>query len=83
MIGENTVNTLPDSTVEAFTHHGNLNTTILLDIDRAHEQWKKLATSGVNVSEVATKLESEGVSSFQKSFNELIGVLAQKAAEIK
>lgn len=83
LIGENTVNTLPDSTVEAFTHHGNLNATILLDIDRAHEQWKKLATSGVNVSEVATKLESEGVSSFQKSFNELIGVLAQKAAEIK
>ena len=83
LIGEHTVNTLPDSTVEAFTDHGNLKATILLDLDQAHEQWKRLETSGVNVSEVATKLEREGVSSFQKSFNELIDVLAQKAAELK
>ena len=83
LIGEHTVNTLPDLTVEAFTDHGNLKATILLDLDQAHEQWKRLETSGVNVSEVATKLEREGVSSFQKSFNELIDVLAQKAAELK
>ena len=82
LIGENTVNTLPDSTVEAFTDHGNLKATIQLNLDRAHEQWKRLETSGVNVAEVATKLEREGVSSFQKSFDELIDVLAQKAAEL-
>ena len=83
LIGENTVNTLPDTTVDAFIDHGNLNSTILLNLDRAHEQWKRLETSGVNVAEVAIRLEREGVSSFQKSFDELIGVLAQKAVELK
>ncbi len=83
LIGDGTVNTLPDSTLEAFTHHGNLNATIMLNLDRAHEQWNQLETAGVNVSEVAAKLEREGVSSFQNSFNELIGVLAQKASEFK
>ena len=82
LIGKNTVNTLPDSTVEAFIHHGNLKETIQLDLDRAHEQWKQLETLGIDVADVATRLEREGVSSFQKSFDELINVLAQKAAEI-
>ena len=81
LIGENTVNTLPDSTVEAFVDHGSLIATIQLDRDRAHEQWNQLATFGVDVADVAIRLEREGVLSFQKSFDELIGVLAQKASE--
>jgi transaldolase len=81
LIGVNTVNTLPDATVEAFSHHGTLKQTITLDIDRAHEEWQKLRTVGIDVSDVAAKLEREGVSSFQKSFDELISVLAQKALE--
>jgi transaldolase len=82
LIGENTVNTLPDATVDAFSSHGTLKKTITHDVSRAHEEWKKLQTLGIDVSDVAAKLEREGVASFQKSFDELISVLAQKAAEI-
>jgi transaldolase len=42
----------------------------------------KLGSVGINVSDVAAKLEREGVASFQKSFDELISVLTQKAAEL-
>ncbi len=82
LIGKNTVNTLPDATVDAFSNHGTLKETITKDVDRAHEEWHKLESAGIDVSDVAAKLEREGVSSFQKSFDELISVLAQKAAEI-
>ena len=82
LIGPNTVNTLPDLTVGAFSDHGNLSTTIDKDVDRAHEQWAKLATHGIDVSDVAARLEREGVASFQKSFDELIGVLAAKVIEM-
>ncbi|MFM8947316.1 MAG: transaldolase [Acidimicrobiaceae bacterium] len=82
LIGENTVNTLPDATVNAFSDHGTLKHTITQDLDRAHEEWQKLASVGIDVSDVAAKLEREGVASFQKSFDELIDVLAQKANEL-
>lgn len=82
LIGANSVNTLPDSTIEAFKLRGELRATIGLNLDRSHEQWQNLAKVGVNVDEVASKLEREGVSSFQKSFDELISVLEQKASEI-
>lgn len=82
LIGENTVNTLPDATVDAFSDHGALKQTITQDVDRAHEEWQKLGSVGIDVADVAAKLEREGVASFQKSFDELITVLAQKAAEL-
>ena len=82
LIGENTVNTLPDATVDAFSDHGTLKQTITQHVDRAHEEWQKLGSVGIDVADVAAKLEREGVASFQKSFDELITVLAQKAAEL-
>ena len=82
LIGPHTVNTLPDITVGAFSDHGNLATTIDKDVDRAHEQWAQLATHGIDVVDVAARLEREGVASFQKSFDELIGVLAAKVIEM-
>jgi len=82
LIGENTVNTLPDATVDAFSDHGTLKQTITQGVDRAHEEWQKLGSVGIDVSDVAAKLEREGVASFQKSFDELISVLAQKASEL-
>ena len=82
LIGPNTVNTLPDNTVAAFSHHGILDQTITQNITQAHEQWNALGDFGINVADVASRLESEGVASFQKSFDELLAVLDAKASEI-
>jgi transaldolase len=45
-------------------------------------QWADLKTVGVNVGEVAAKLEREGVASFQKSFDELLAALSAKTVEL-
>ena len=45
--------------------------------------WKGLADVGVDIDDVADKLEREGVASFQKSFDELIGALDAKAIELR
>ena len=82
LIGPHTVNTLPDNTVAAFSDHGNLGLTITQNLDQAHLQWRQLADCGVNVADVALRLEREGVASFQKSFDELISVLTAKALEV-
>jgi transaldolase len=82
LIGPHTVNTLPDATIEAFADHGTAARTIDLDVDQAVAAWAALAEVGVDMDDVADKLEREGVDSFQKSFTDLLDALTQKAATL-
>lgn len=80
LIGPNTVNTLPDATIEAFADHGTLARTIDADPAQATADWAALTAVGIDLDDVAAKLEREGVASFQKSFTELLDALVGKAA---
>jgi transaldolase len=82
LIGPHTVNTIPDATITAFADHGTVARTIDAGVDEAESVWKGLAAVGVDMTDVATTLETEGVSSFEKSFDELLGALRVKAAEL-
>jgi transaldolase len=79
LIGPHSVNTLPDNTLAAFAEHGTLARTIDADVDGARAIWAGLADVGVDMDDVADQLEREGVSSFQKSFDELITALEGKS----
>lgn len=83
LIGPDTVNTLPDATIEAFADHGTLARRVDADVDRAEAVWAALPEVGVDMEDVADQLEREGVASFQKSFDELIAALEAKAAELR
>jgi transaldolase len=72
------VNTLPDATLEAFDDHGTVARTIDSAIGVARSTWSALADTGIDMGEVAAKLEAEGVASFQKSFVELLDALRAK-----
>lgn len=82
LIGPHTVNTLPDSTLEAFADHGTLARRVDADVDEARAVWAALPEVGVDMDDVGAQLEREGVSSFQKSFDELITALQAKADEL-
>jgi transaldolase len=79
LIGPQSVNTLPDNTLAAFADHGTLGRTIDADVEGARAGWADLARVGVDMDDVADQLEREGVSSFQKSFDELITALEAKS----
>jgi transaldolase len=83
LIGPDTVNTLPDATLEAFADHGTLARRVDADVDAAREAWRSLSEVGVDLDDVAARLEREGVASFRASFDELIGALTAKAAELR
>lgn len=78
LIGPFTVNTLPDATVEAFADHGTVARRIDVDVDESHRVWSALARLGVDMDDVAAKLEREGVASFRQSFDELLDALSAK-----
>ncbi len=82
LIGPHSVNTLPDATIDAFADHGTLARTIDADVDEAAQQWAAITAVGVDLDDVAAKLERDGVASFQKSFDELLDALTAKAATL-
>ena len=79
LIGPHTVNTLPDATLEAFEDHGTVEPTLESGIDEAAEILDRIKAAGVDLEAVAAQLEDEGVAAFAKSFDELLGVLSDKA----
>ena len=83
LIGPGTVNTLPDATLEAFEHHGRVEPTLEAGLDEAAGVLERLATVGVDLAAVTAQLEDEGVAAFTKSFDELLGVLGDKADELR
>ena len=82
LIGPDTVNTMPDATIDAFERRGTVKCTINRDMDEAHQVMEDLTRVGVDMDDVGRTLEEEGVASFVKSFDELMGTLGDKAAEL-
>jgi transaldolase len=78
LIGPETVNTMPDATVEAFLDHGLVARTVDADLDGAAAVLDALAEVGVDMGDVASTLEAEGVAAFVKSYDELLQSLTDK-----
>lgn len=79
LIGPDTVNTLPDATIDAFEEHGTVERTVDQDVADAERVWEQLSDVGVDLDDVARVLEEEGVAAFVKAFDELLSSLDQKA----
>jgi transaldolase len=81
LIGPDTVNTMPEETVEAFQDHGRVAPTLDQGVDEAHELLRQLADAGIDYDDVTETLEREGVSKFADSFQELLdGIEAKRNA---
>jgi len=83
LIGPNTVNTMPEQTLEDFENVGTIARTVDADFAGAHRVMDQLADVGVDMVDVTRTLEEEGVASFSKSFDELITSLETKADQLK
>jgi transaldolase len=80
LIGPDTVNTLPEPTLEAFDDHGTVARTVDADVDGARRVLDEVRAAGVDLDDVARTLEAEGVAAFEKSFDDLLATLDAKAA---
>ena len=74
---------MPEDTIEAFTDHGTIRRTIDADPAGAQRTLDALVAVGVDLDDVGQALEDQGVAAFAKSFDELIGALDTKAAELR
>jgi transaldolase len=78
LIGPDTVDTMPPATVEAFRDHGVVARTVDQNVREAERVMTQLAELGIDFRDVTDKLLTDGLASFQKSFDSLIGGLERK-----
>lgn len=82
LIGPETVNTMPEETIQAFQDHGEVAETLTQDVDEAKRVFEQLAEVGVDYDDVVAVLEKEGVEKFIDSFTELIDGIKSKRGEL-
>jgi transaldolase/glucose-6-phosphate isomerase len=78
LIGPDTVNTLPPATFTAFRDHGRVRLSLEEDLDQARQTIERLSQIGIDLMDVAERLQEEGVKAFVASFRNLIGSIEAK-----
>jgi transaldolase len=73
LVAPNTVNTMPEKTIDAVADHGVVTgDTVTGTADAAQEIFDKLDAVGIDMRDVFLTLENEGVEKFEKSWQELL-----------
>lgn len=82
LIGPETVNTMPEKTMDAFRDHGTVGDTLTAGVDAAAQMLAALERAGISLDAVTDQLVSEGVTQFCDAFDNLNGALARKRRKI-
>jgi len=78
LIGPDTVDTMPQSTLDAFREHGRIAPTLEQGLDEARETLRRLEEAGIDMKAVTEELQVQGVKLFADSFDALIESIGQK-----
>ena len=78
LIGPDSINTMPETTMMAFKDHGQAKITINDALEEAERLFPELKSIGIDIDEVTEQLEREGVQLFSESFFSLLKEIAKK-----
>src|ERR1051326_564987 len=78
LIGADTVNTIPPSTLEAFRDHGRPRASLEADIDAAHDTMETLEAVGISMKQVTGDLLTQAVKLFAEPFEKLLNSVDAK-----
>jgi transaldolase len=85
LIGENSITTVPDATLDAFRAAPDSvpeRFTVLDDVDRARADLEAFAAAGVDLDEVTAELERAGVEQFADAYAQMLEAIARKRERI-
>ena len=82
LIGQDTVNTLPPATIDAFRDHGEARATIEQGLDEADRALRDLEAVGLSLKKITDQVLDEGVRLFADAFDGLLAAVEKKRREI-
>ncbi len=78
LIGSDTVNTMPPTTIEDFRDHGIAELRLIQHVDEARQVMEHVEKLGIDYIELTETLQKEGVEAFAKAFDSLLETLQTK-----
>jgi transaldolase len=82
LIGPDTVNTMPPGLIDAFREHGDVQRTVDKRLGAAEGLLREIEAVGISMKDVTDKLLSDGLTSFQKSFDSLTAGIETKLSAL-
>jgi transaldolase len=79
LIGQDTVDTIPPATFDAFRDHGKLRNSLTEDVPGAATTMSNLQKAGISMKEVTEKCLADGVKLFADAFTQLLAATAKSA----
>lgn len=81
LAGPDTVNTMPEKTIDAVLEQGNLHGDTLSDsAEQAEQVWSQLEAVGIDFADVFAVLEKEGVDKFVDAWEALLASMTDRLA---
>jgi transaldolase len=77
-----TVNTMPEGTLKALADHGDLSEIMSTDGGDCEAVLDEFAAAGIEIDDLAAKLQDDGAKSFVSSWSDLMEVIASKSATL-
>lgn len=81
LIGQDTINTMPLETINAYRDHGDPAPRLDKGADEARLVLEQLSGVGIDLDQATQQLEDEGVQKFVKPFDTLMAAIKQKRTE--
>ncbi len=78
LIGQNTVNTIPPATMDAFRDHGRVRASLEEDVAGAEAVMKALPGAGVSIDAITARLVEDGVRLFADAADQLYAAVQKK-----
>ena len=82
LIGPQTVNTMPEKTMDAFRDHGRVGDTLTAGVEAAAQTLSELERAGISLERVTAELVDDGVKLFCDAFDKLNATLAGKRKRV-
>ena len=77
-----TITTIPEATLRAFEHHGQVGAPIAADGGDANATLAQFESAGIDVDALATTLQSDGDRNFVKSWQDLLSRIDDQVAAV-
>lgn len=81
LIGQDTVDTMPPATIDAFRDHGKVRASLEENVDDARRVMKDLERAGISMKMVTDQLTDEGVKLFDDAFAKLLAAVEKSVKQ--